>query len=180
MRRDAIFSACGMFRHLLIRQWDESLPMQVFGLLNPSKASADVDDPTSRKCVGFARELDYGGMVIFNAYDYCATYPKDLKKAGYPNSPDADSYILKACAMGDGTVVCGWGANARRLSRPQEVIKLIVSAGYKPMVFRVLADGVPEHPLMLPYVLKPKPLTCALYGLQAKKIAYPPVPGRAA
>lgn len=176
MKRSAVFSPCGKFRHLLIRRWVDDLPLLVMGLLNPSVANDEKDDPTARKGIGFARELGYGGMVFFNIFDYCATYPKDLKKAGYPNSPDADRYILEACAMGDGTVICGWGANARGLARPLEVIKLIMGAGYKPMALRLLADGVPEHPLMLPYVLRPEPLTCALYGLQPKQEIRQPAP----
>jgi hypothetical protein len=115
VKRSAVFSPCGKFRHLLIRRWVDDLPLLVFGLLNPSVANDEKDDPTARKGIGFARELGYGGMVFFNIFDYCATYPKDLKKASYPNSPDADRYILDACAMGDGTVICGWGAIARAM-----------------------------------------------------------------
>lgn len=161
---EAVFSSCGRFRSLLWDVWDEALPMLPWCLCNPSVAGqrdADgtmKDDPTWRKGRGFSERLGYGGMVFCNPWDFCATKFKDLRAAGYPVHPDNDRYILKACAMGDGKVVCAWGANARGLSRPVEVLRLIRSAGYKPMALRRLADGLPEHPLMLPY-------TCTLEAL---------------
>lgn len=155
MQRQAVFSDCGKFRYLHITEWDASKPKLVFGLLNPSTASAEAEDPTSNKTNGFAERLGYGGRVIFNAYAYKATDPKDLKRAGYPVGPENDRYILEAAAMGDGIVICGWGSNARGLSRPTAVLKLLRENGYKPMALRLSPDGTPWHPLYLPYTCTP-------------------------
>ena len=50
----AIFSPGRMFRHQLWRIWDGKLPVLCFISLNPSKADERSDDPTVRKCKGFA------------------------------------------------------------------------------------------------------------------------------
>lgn len=153
----AEFSPCGQFRHLLVEVWDESLPLLPWVLFNPSQAGkADANgvvqsDPTARKGRGFSERLGFGGQVFANPYDYISTDPKGLRAAGYPISPDNDRYILKACAMGDGRVICAWGALGRGLSRPQEVLRLIRSAGFRPMALGFTADGLPRHPLMLGY-----------------------------
>lgn len=160
----AIFSECGKFRHLLWDVWDESLPMLAWCLFNPSVAGQirdgkEIPDPTWKKGQGFSERLGYGGQVFCNPYDYISTDPKDLKRAGYPRSPDADEHILKACAMGDGSVVCAWGALGRGLSRPLEVLAMIRGAGYRPMALGFTDDGLPRHPLMLAYSTQLVPMT---------------------
>lgn len=152
----AVFSDCGRFRHLLWEVWDESLPMLAWCLFNPSQAGRNdgekvVKDPTWTKGVGFSKRLGYGGQVFCNPYDFISTDPKGLKSAGYPVSPMNDEFILKACAMGDGKVVCAWGALGRKLARPLEVLELVRRAGYQPMALGFTADGLPRHPLMLAY-----------------------------
>ena len=153
----AVFSECGNFRHILVDVWDASKPVLPWVLMNPSQAGKTGDDgaarsdPTARKGKGFSERLGFGGMVFANPYDYISTDPAGLKKAGYPVSPECDRYILEACAMGDGRVVCAWGALGRGLARPREVLAMIKRAGFKPMALGFTDDGLPRHPLMLAY-----------------------------
>ena len=152
----ATFSECGRFRHLIWEVWDGSLPMLAWCLFNPSQAGKIVDgagipDPTWTKGIGFSKRLGYGGQVFSNPFDFISTDPKGLKAAGYPKSEHADRYILDACRMGDGKIVCAWGALGRGLSRPQEVLTMIRGAGFTPMALGFTADGLPRHPLMLAY-----------------------------
>jgi hypothetical protein len=152
----AVFSECGRFRHSIMQVWDEGLPVAVWCLFNPSIAGRQVDgkvktDPTWTKGAGFSTRLGYGGQIFVNPYDFAATDPKALKAAGYPISPDNDRHILDACAKGDGSVICAWGALGRGLSRPTDVLKLIRAAGYRTKALGFTADGLPRHPLMLAY-----------------------------
>lgn len=55
IKSDAIISDCGNYRYQLNCVWDESLPIVPFIMLNPSTADGNVDDPTIRRCVGFAK-----------------------------------------------------------------------------------------------------------------------------
>lgn len=153
---EAIFSDCGQFRQLLWDVWDDTKPMLAWCLFNPSQAGRMVNgkrrpDPTWTKGVGFSTRLGYGGQVFCNPYDFISTDPRGLKAAGYPLSPEADEFILKACRMGDGKVVCAWGAMGRGLSRPVKVLDMIRAAGFQPMALGFTADGLPRHPLMLAY-----------------------------
>lgn len=152
----AIFSDCGKYRHLLWEVWDESKPILSWVLFNPSQAGKLVDgkrrpDPTWTKGVGFSKHLGYGGQVFANPYDFISTDPKGLKAAGYPVSADNDRHIIDACRMGDGKVVCAWGAMGRGLSRPRDVLAMIRAAGFTPMALGFTSDGLPRHPLMLGY-----------------------------
>ena len=52
------------YRYLLTRTWDASLPVVNFVMLNPSTADAFVLDPTNRRCVGFARDWGFDGLVV--------------------------------------------------------------------------------------------------------------------
>lgn len=159
MVRTALMSPCGLFRLSLTRTWDASLPRLVFIMLNPSKANASIDDPTVRRCIGFAQALGYGSIEIVNLYAYRATNPIDLKKAGFPVGEGNDAAIVRAVARA-GAVVCAWGANARALPRAAEVLDLI-ELWCTPQALAWTADGIPKHPLYLPGNLRPVPLTSA-------------------
>jgi len=56
MNHAADVSECGLFRYSLTREWFPALPPLGFVMLNPSTADAIADDPTIRRCVGFARQ----------------------------------------------------------------------------------------------------------------------------
>ena len=157
------FSECGLFRYLLVETWDASKQILPWCLLNPSVAGSETpegeiqDDPTWAKGRGFSRLLGYGGQVFCNPWAYVATDFADLKRAGYPVGPRNDEAILEACAMGDGSIIMGYGANARGLSRPAAVLSMIRKAGYRTMALAVTKDGLPGHPLYLSYKCRPQP-----------------------
>jgi len=163
MIKTAIISECGKFRYHLTRTWDETLRPLPFIMLNPSTADADKDDPTIRKCIGFAERLGFGGIEVFNLYAYRATSPKELKNHGYQEGPLNDSIMtrrLEELKLHErGYVICAWGANARGLSKPQHVRSHLSMAGARLRALRLLPDGTPEHPLMLPYSCAPVPLS---------------------
>lgn len=146
----AVFSPCGRFRHLLWRCWDAALPTMGYCCLNPSTAGKDVEDQSSLKFRGFAERNGCGSYITSNLYDFKATDPKDLKAAGYPLSEQAD-HAIRVAAQLSRIFVVAWGANARGLSRPIEVLALLRSLGVKPFALALTADGIPRHPLMLPY-----------------------------
>ena len=78
MDKGAIISPCGKYRFQLWRIWDDSKPLCMFVMHNPSTADANVDDPTIRRCMGFAASWGYGGVYIGNLSPYRATNPKDM------------------------------------------------------------------------------------------------------
>lgn len=128
-------------------------------MLNPSTANAVVNDPTINKCVGFATRNGCGAISVVNLWDYRATNPIDLKRAGYPNSPNNDAIIRREAGR-HSFAVCAWGRNAvRQGARVAEVLEILESQNCTPMAFKLSADGTPWHPLYVPYsaVLQPLP-----------------------
>lgn len=109
MNKDAVISLCRQYRYWLSRQWDTSLPMVCFIMLNPSTADDNEDDPTIRKCTGFARRMGYGAIQVVNLFALRSTDPTKLRTAMDPIGPDTDEWICQtagACRR----VICAWGA----------------------------------------------------------------------
>lgn len=106
----AVISECTHYRYTLHRCWDESHYPLVFCMLNPSKADASKDDPTIRRCMGFARSNGYGGIVVINLFAFRATkptdIPADLQEAVGPGNADHIKDVIKGH-----DVVVAWGAN---------------------------------------------------------------------
>lgn len=151
----ATISPCGRFRYSLGRTWAAGAPL-VFVMLNPSTADADIDDPTIRRCAGFARSHGFGGINVVNLFAFRATKPKDLRAAGWPVGPDNDAHILQA-ARSAGAVCVAWGDNAAGLQRPLTVLQLLAGEGIQPQVLDVTARGIPRHPLMLSAACRLRP-----------------------
>lgn len=153
IRRSAIISNCGTYRYLLSRDWDDTLPRAAYIMLNPSTADAYEDDPTIRKCTTFAKQEGMGGFDVVNLFAYRATKPKDLRANGWQRGPENDLHIEHA-ARRAAAVVCAWGANARGLVRAGELLSMLKQWDIEPVALRLLSDGTPEHPLMLPYACR--------------------------
>lgn len=161
---EATISPCGRYRYDLWRVWDELLPYAAFIMLNPSTADAAADDPTIRRCVGFARAWGYGGIVVTNLFAWRATDPRELRMARDPIGPDNDKAILRwATYARSGVVVCAWGAEAATGKRPllrqqpAHVMLLLRRAGVTPHHLGLTQAGHPRHPLYLPASLTPVP-----------------------
>ena len=63
MRSDALLSPCGCYRYALWRRWEPG-PQVLFIMLNPSTADELTDDPTIRRCIGFARSWGFGSLAV--------------------------------------------------------------------------------------------------------------------
>jgi hypothetical protein len=87
----AIFDATRRYRYSLWRSWRDRGCRVVFILLNPSQANEVGDDPTIRRCMGFAQAWGYSSMEIVNLFAYCATKVSRLRKANDPIGPENDS-----------------------------------------------------------------------------------------
>lgn len=150
----ARISDCGQYRYWLTRLWaeDDSL---LFVMLNPSTADASVDDPTIRRCMGFARREEFGGVSVVNLYAYRATNPKALLSVDDAVGPENDSYlrmILMEQTRRGHPVVAAWGANADA-DRAAEVLNLVPGVNWR--CLGTTKSGAPRHPL---YVHGEQPL----------------------
>ena len=149
----AVLSDCGLYRYRLDRRWGDG-PTCGFIMLNPSTADADMDDPTIRRCIGFAKREGYGGIIVVNLYAFRATSPKDMQAAPFPFGPDNHSHltdIARAAYYADVPIICAWGAN----DQGDTVKAIFREAGVRMVCLGRTKDGSPRHPL---YVRADQPL----------------------
>lgn len=156
--KSAIISPCGQYRYRLIRTWDPDSEHVLFVMLNPSTADADVNDPTIRRCMGFARSWGFGGIVVVNLFALRATNPSEMDGHPDPVGPDCDVHISKTVNLFPcGRIVAAWGANKNAEKRAKAVRK-ILTARRDVHCLSLNADGSPRHPLYVgadvtPFVL---------------------------
>lgn len=117
-----------------------------FILLNPSVADASRDDPTVRRCLGFARSWGYGRLDIVNLFAYRATSPAVLRRVPDPIGPDNDRYLVDVCQRAD-LVVAAWGNGGLWLDRASQVLTLVSCANL--VTLGTTQRGQPRHPLYL-------------------------------
>lgn len=143
-----------LYRYSLLRRWGPG-EVAIFVMLNPSVADADVDDPTVRRCVGFARALGCDALRIVNLYAYRTKDPAELRRARRAGvdvvGPENDGYLAAAAVSAfarQQPLVAAWGAHAED-ARVAQVLAL--SVGFEDLrAFGVTRDGQPRHPLRLP------------------------------
>lgn len=152
---DAELSPCATYRYSLVRRFQGDGPAVplAFVMLNPSTADWRVNDPTVRKCVGFALRYGHREVRVVNLYALRSTDPSALRRHHDPVGPDNDAAIERAARdvlSRGGHVVAAWGAVARGDPRADAVRRVLTGLGplYR---LRLLAGDVPGHPLMLPY-----------------------------
>lgn len=150
--RAAVISECETFRYQLDRVWDRHLPNLTYIMLNPSTADAVIDDPTIKRCHGFASDWGYGSFRVVNLFAFRSPAPKKLDHAKDPVGPENDDYIRRAVRNSD-ALVFAWGALDKSyvLERANEVEKMIRDMKLlKPYCMGRSRNGAPRHPLMLP------------------------------
>jgi hypothetical protein len=141
----AIFDASGSYRYSLWRAWSAYHPRIVFVLLNPSAADEQRNDPTIRRCIGFARAWNYGSVEVVNLFAYRTTNYRELFKVNDPVGEENNRFLMQAVERCS-TVVVGWGTRGTLLGRDRQVMSLL--AGRKDVYcLGITKDGLPRHPL---------------------------------
>lgn len=158
--RSARLSEDGVYRYSLSRRWALG-PAARFIMLNPSTADGTQDDPTIRRCVGFARALGCGALIVVNLFAYRATRPADLWRAADPVGPRNDLTILEVAEdvrRAGGPLIAAWGARVPE-SRVERVLDLLEAANARDLLTALgtTQTGAPRHPLYLPSSARPSP-----------------------
>ena len=162
MRRFA--SIDGEYRYTLGRDWWEpgcqaqrGVSLITFIMLNPSTADAEMDDPTIRRCIAFARREGAYGVEVMNLYALRATDPSELVGHPDPVGVGNDALLVDAaCQHTTFRTVVAWGAN--KMVTPDRVRVLTdaaETAGTTLWCLGTTKAGQPRHPL---YVKGDQPL----------------------
>jgi hypothetical protein len=172
VQSSAVLSDDRVYRYVLRRIWDaDTAPLLVIGM-NPSTADESADDPTIRRCVGFARRWGYGGLLMGNLFAWRSTDPTGLPSLHNHDgrSPvgefgpwergvrqSVNNVWLKCMAEQAGMTLAAWGAIKMPVGwecRPEDVKVLLGSMH----TLGLTKEGHPRHPLYASSALTPTPL----------------------
>lgn len=118
-----------------------------FVLLNPNRADAELNDPTIRRCLGFAKAWGYGGLEVVNLFAFRAKAPQLLKQAIDPIGQENNRYLITLPERVD-TIVFAWGNWGTLWGRDRAAIHLF--SEQQPLYcFGITKTGQPRHPLYL-------------------------------
>jgi hypothetical protein len=161
----AVISPCGLYRYTLSRSFAGQLEvekkprMALWVMLNSSRADADKNDPTIRRCAWFSERDGFDGFYAGNLYAFRSPNPDDLRdsmEAGIdPIGPDNDEHLRTMASWSD-AIICAWGAHPMATEkRVRDVVEIL--RGYRELqCLGLTASGAPRHPL---YVKGDAPLT---------------------
>ena len=144
----------GNYRYLLWREWDSKNKTVSFIMLNPSRADAEINDPTIKRCINFAKSWGYSRLEVVNLFAYRTSKPSLLRQATKPIGKDNDSYILKT-AEGSDKIILAWGNHGTWQKQDLYVLQLLKNHTHL-YCFGVTKKGCPRHPLYLPSTSKPQ------------------------
>ena len=147
---NAVISDCGLYRYQLQRDLKpDNERICLFIMLNPSTADAAKNDPTLRRCMGFAERWGYGRLEVVNLFSLRATDPAELRGTSLEGAfgPEHFTHVMAAVKRAD-RIVCGWGADPH--AKIGEVCVLdILNRNYdrQAVCLGLTKSGAPRHPL---------------------------------
>lgn len=141
-----------IYRYALWRRWTRGGPLLLVSMLNPSTADHRRDDPTIRRCIGFAKRDGFSGIIVLNAYAFRATKPRDMFAAADPDGPLNRAAKQEAAVIARDTsegrapvVMMAHGTHGGEGGR--RTYDILQQAGCDIRALGVTNDGSPRHPL---------------------------------
>lgn len=144
----AWFSSEGTYRYALWRVWGEGRRRLVVVGFNPSIANETKDDPTIRRCIGFAKREMCDGLVMLNLFAMVSTHPGSIyaqKSSRDVIGNPANDEAINRYGWGDEVVIlAAWGTNAWAFpERVAAVTRMLPAMN----CLGLTNDGSPRHPL---------------------------------
>lgn len=148
MIRDALISPCGLYRFRLSRKMGSVL----FVMNNPSTADAEIDDPSVKRCIAFARAWGYPKLTVGNTNPTRSTDPSLATVPPESALMDNDLHLMSQALRAD-LVIVGWGDAAHPIlaTRALEILRSLTPVHH----LGLTKAGNPRHPLYLKGDLKP-------------------------
>lgn len=146
----ASFSRCRRYRYALWRHWSTDKHV-LFVMLNPATADAERNDPTIRRCIGFAKAWGFGGLTVANLFAWRTVSPAALKRADEPVGARNDRWLTRLIDDAD-LVVAAWGNHGAYLARSTRVRGRFTGWCH----LGINKTGEPRHPLYAPGATRPQ------------------------
>lgn len=155
-RGSAVISECGQYRYSLSRDLGGHSPFCIFIMLNPSTADADLDDPTIRRCMSFAKREGCGKLFVLNLFALRATDPDTMLSHNDPEGPDnwehfrrrfGSANYIDPLTQDKDIVICAWGAHGDHRDQDKTVMGWLDGWIVEPFCLGATKSGQPKHPL---------------------------------
>lgn len=170
----AVISECERYRYLLTRTWDSPRGARgdercLFVMLNPSTADGTENDPTIRRCIGFAMGWGFGGIEVVNLFAVRSTDPGEIAY-GETVGPLNDEHIAAAAARAS-LIVVAWGAGPKAKGgrvamryRARLVVRMLAAYHLELFCLGMSKTGKPPQPKHPLYLAGQTPLQPFLVG----------------
>ena len=129
-------------------------------MCNPSTADHTVDDPTIRRCLGFARAWGYEAIEVVNLWSWRATDPTEVVRNLADAATQTTDTVLLEVAEACSTIVAAWGfsgGTAWGKERAEAVVALLRFHGAELVCLGRTNNDSPRHPLYIAKKQKPEP-----------------------
>lgn len=142
------------YRYRLTRKFDTGVGIVAFVMLNPSTADDEKNDPTIRRCIGFASRLGCAELRVVNLFAKRSTNPRGLIGEP-PSAPQVGELGAWRWAFSEADfVIAAWGAHGGELGRMVKeraghVLEVLREHGLQPFALALSQKGHPKHPLYL-------------------------------
>lgn len=156
LEQSATISEDQQYRYSLARKVSDGERILLFVGLNPSTADAKLDDPTIRRCVGFAKLWGFSWLLMGNVYAFRSTDPKKLQTVENPVGSRNRNELDKMMAVSE-LVIAAWGNNSLT-AEAKEIADWIVKQD-KTKCLGQNKNGTPKHPLYLRASTEPRKLS---------------------
>jgi hypothetical protein len=158
LEKTAVISPDGLYRYSLGRFCDKVGDPMVFCMLNPSTADAEKDDPTIRRCMGFAKREGKAGIIVVNIFARRTQSPKELRDWAENGEdvigPENEKHLYHVAKKWDG-IVCAWGSAKITEDMEWFSVRRFWDWGARTYHLGKTKTGQPRHPL---YVKADQPL----------------------
>lgn len=150
----ATFSDDGRYRYDLTRNWPDNRGTRTVAWigLNPSTATAEVNDPTLHRCIHFSKRWGFDRLVMLNLFALRSPDPAELLASFDPIGPDnAETLRRHIEAETTELVMAAWGAYVARTS--DKGIARLAPESWAHQANKAMcclgrtADGFPKHPM---------------------------------
>ncbi len=150
----AIFSDCFNFRYSITRTWNYQGSKLLYILLNPSKATEEITDPTLIRCQNRAMLLGYKQFRVCNLFAFRSTNPDLLKITPDIIGLHNDKILLESIAWAD-NIICSWGNLGIIQSRNLKVKNFLQKSGKPIYHLGLTKKHQPKHLLYISFDVHP-------------------------
>jgi len=152
----AIFDASERYRYQLWRGLEAGRGRVLFVMLNPNTADEQLDDPTIKRCRGFARDWGFARLDVVNLFALRTRHPSVLVRRRAPVGPLNDTFI-RDCAWAADLVIAAWGNHGSHRGRDGQVLTLLRGLHVPIYCLKTNNSGQPRHPLYVRSSASPGP-----------------------